>query len=79
MTTMGGTIDEAFMPCPECGTPAIPASEYRAVFPRGFTPLWCEDDEADCPGCGVHLRAHLTGDGEDEWMEALVVEGGDHV
>ena len=53
-----------YLPCPLCDTPAIPASGGIVK------PTWTEDDEADCPGCGEHLRANITGDGESEWMEA---------
>lgn len=57
------------LPCPRCETPAIPASG------RDITgPFWTEEDESDCPGCGRHLRANITGDDEGEWMEAVVVE-----
>lgn len=55
--------------CPECGTPAIPASGWcRAQI--GYGPTWTEDDEAICPGCGVRCFAFLTGDESGEWMEA---------
>lgn len=74
-------LGEAFLPCPDCGEDAIPASEYRMIWPGGMVPLWTEDDEADCPGCSQHLVARITGDGEDEWIEAKVEEpeakGGD--
>ena len=52
-----------------------PEPRYRDESrPRSTTygePIWCEDDEADCPGCGEHLRANITGDGESEWIEAI--------
>jgi predicted RNA-binding Zn-ribbon protein involved in translation (DUF1610 family) len=66
---------EQYLPCPDCGTDAIPASEYTMSFgPGGMTATWTEDDEADCPGCGQHLVATITGDGEEEWIEAQVSE-----
>ena len=68
--------DEECLPCPDCGSPAIPASEYQMVWPSGMQASWTEDDEADCPGCGQHLVATITGDGESEWIEAEV-SGGD--
>jgi hypothetical protein len=61
-----------YLDCPECGTPAIPASDWTRP-PFGYGPTWTEDDEADCPGCGVRLRAFLTGDENGEWMEAREV------
>ncbi len=65
---------EQYLPCPDCGEPAIPASEYRVVWPSGMQAMWTEDDEADCPGCGQHLVARITGDGESEWIEAEAEE-----
>lgn len=70
------TLGESFLPCPDCGADAIPASDYRSVWPHPMEATWTEDDEADCPGCGQHLVARITGDGENEWIEAQVSEGG---
>lgn len=47
--------------CPACGEPAIPASGWSRML---HAPTWSEDDAADCPGCGAHLRADLQGDDE---------------
>lgn len=74
MTTARMQLGEQYLPCPDCGTDAIPASEYRMVWPSGMQATWTEDDEADCPGCGQHLTAVITGDGENEWIEAEVSE-----
>ena len=63
---MTAVSSNGMLECPLCGTPAVPPS---LVDERG--PAWCEDDEADCPGCGEHLRANITGDGESEWIEAI--------
>lgn len=63
---MTSIASDGMLECPLCGTPAIPPS----AFSKG-EPMWCEDDEADCPGCGEHLRANITGDGESEWIEAI--------
>ena len=68
-----------YLNCPECGTPAIPASGWSHAQ-IGYGPTWTEDDEADCPGCGIALCAFLTGDENGEWMEAREIEaagGGD--
>lgn len=62
------------LPCPLCDTPAIPASGQQFVCLGREEPTWTEDDEAECPGCGVPLRANITGDGESEWMEAVTRE-----
>lgn len=62
---------EEFLTCPECGSAAIPASDYDRRIGHLPSPLWNEDDEADCPGCGVHLIARLEGDGEEEWLVAV--------
>lgn len=62
----------ACLDCPECGEPAIPASGKHFVCLGREIPTWTEDDEAECPGCGVQLVARMTGDSEDEWMEARV-------
>ena len=60
--------------CPECGEPAIPASGFSHAQ-IGYGPTWCEDDEATCPGCGLRLRANMTGDGDGcEYMVAIVME-----
>jgi len=59
----------AYLPCPLCDAPAIPPSAFDKD-----EPLWTEGDEADCPGCGEHLRANITGDGEREWIEAIPTE-----
>jgi hypothetical protein len=61
----------AYLPCPLCDAPAIPASGKHFVCLGREDPTWTEDDEADCPGCGEHLRANITGDGEREWIEAI--------
>lgn len=55
-----------WLTCPTCSEPAIPPSDYD----RNRAPLWSEDDEATCPGCGRRVVARLTGDGIDEWIEA---------
>lgn len=49
-----------YLNCPECDTPAIPASHLS--WPS--QPMWCEDDTAACPGCRVQLRAEFTAGGE---------------
>lgn len=72
MTVAHMQLSEQYLPCPDCRTPAIPASEDRMVWPSGMQASWTEDDEADCPGCGQHLVARITGDGESEWIEAEV-------
>lgn len=60
----------AHLECPRCDYPAIPASGIA----EDGAPGWNEDDEADCPACGAHLAARLTGaDGGDQWMEAREV------
>jgi len=64
----------AYLDCPECGEPAIAASGKQFVCLGREMPTWTEDDEAFCPGCGVHLVARMTGDSEDEWMEARVMD-----
>ena len=64
-------IRDAYLPCPLCDAPAIPASGKLFVCLGREDPTWTEDDEADCPGCGEHLRANITGDGEREWIEAI--------
>ncbi len=62
-----------YLDCPKCGTHAIPASGWsRAQI--GYGPTWTEDDEADCPGCGIALCAFITGDEGGEWMEAREIE-----
>jgi hypothetical protein len=49
---------------------AIPASRISI----DNVPSWDEDDECDCPGCGVRLRANITGDDDGDFMEAIVTE-----
>jgi hypothetical protein len=63
-----------YLNCPECDTPAIPASGWCR---NSYGPTWTEDDQADCPGCGLALRAFLTGDANGEWMEAREVDDGE--
>lgn len=55
-----------WLKCPTCDEPAIPPSDHD----RAGEPLWSEDDEANCSGCGRRVFARLTGDGIDEWIEA---------
>lgn len=64
----------AYLDCPECGVPAIPSSGKHFVCLGHEIPTWSEDDETDCPGCGVRLFAFMTGDETGEWMEARVKE-----
>jgi len=61
----------AMLDCPECETPAIPASSVI-----GGRPAWTEDDaEVWCPGCGCLLHVFLTGDCQgSQWCEARVSE-----
>jgi len=59
-----------YLKCPECDVNAIPSSGVA----KGFFvfPTWTEDDEADCPRCGLHLVARW--DENDEGMIAEVEE-----
>jgi len=57
--------------CPECETPAIPASSVI-----DGKPSWTEDDaDVWCPGCGCLLHVFLTGNCQgSQWCEARVSE-----
>lgn len=66
---MTDATDQAYLPCALCGTDAIPASGSD-----DGEPTWCEDDEADCPGCGTRLRGFITGDETGEWITAMEIE-----
>ena len=62
---------KSMLDCPECGTPAIPASSVI-----NGRPTWTEDDaEVWCPGCGCLLHVFLTGNCQgSQWCEARVSE-----
>lgn len=45
----------AYLECPECGDDGVPSSGVGTEGQFEGEPTWCEDDEADCLGCGVHL------------------------
>jgi hypothetical protein len=73
---MSATDDLPRLACPECGEPAIPASVIIWATGEG---RWTEDDEADCPGCGLHLAARITDDEDDDGIplvKAVVVDDG---
>lgn len=59
-----------YLACPECDWEALPASRYTMAL----EPLWSEDDECDCPNCGVMLGARLTGDDDGDFIVAEVIE-----
>ena len=59
-----------WLTCPTCSEPTIPPSDYDRSIEGNRVPLWSEDDEATCPGCGRRVVARLTGDGIDQWIEA---------
>ena len=66
----------AYLDCPECGEPAIPASSVdrkngRLVF------QWTEDDGVVCPGCKANLIAFITGDENGDFFEARVRDDGE--
>lgn len=63
---------EDFLTCPQCKTELIPASDYPKKVTYYPDPRWSEDDETICWGCGEHLIAKLEGDGEEEWLVAVV-------
>lgn len=49
----------AYLPCPECGEDAIPASDYGKTDTMDTPgPLWSEDDGCRCPNpeCDADLR-----------------------
>jgi hypothetical protein len=50
-----------YLNCPRCDYPAIPARSDGT---------WTEEDEADCPGCGVRCYAFITGNENGEYFEA---------